>query len=301
MSLQDSTIALSLSIHRFGTTRGIKAEQLVTLMPGSTEQIREQYVSASKKLFQSKEYDAIVSLDNSATKSIKERSLPSLFRRGVYLVPTTLVGDIEERIGNYRIERQEKVDDFLHVYQYAEMAAKWKLDNLYDPTQYPSIAKMTSLFSIEVRWLDLGVPNSLAAVDPAIFAQAKADMIRNMQEAEEHCKALLRAEVLSLTQGLYTALQGLDDGTLKRFHTSHVEKITAWAQLFKEARNVANDTELTDVVERLQYAVEYAGDPAMLKQYDIVRKDVKTNLQGCLVELKTLTESCPLRAVNFDE
>ena len=301
MSLQDSTIALSLSIHRFGTTRGIKAEQLVTLMPGSTEQIREQYVSASKKLFQSKEYDAIVSLDNAATKSIKERSLPSLFRRGVYLVPTTLVGEIESKINNYRFERQEKVAEFLSVYEFAELDAKWKLDRLYDPTQYPSVAKMASLFSIETRWLDLGVPNSLASVDPTIFAQAKADMLRNMEEAEEHCKALLRAEVLSLTQGLYTALQGLDDGTLKRFHTSHVEKITAWTQLFKDARNVANDTELADVVERLQYAVEYAGDPAMLKQYDLVRKDVKTNLQGCLVELKTLTESCPLRAVNFDE
>lgn len=301
MSLQENTIALSLSIHRFGTSRGIKNEQLIDLMPYHDDQIREKFIGATKKLFQSREYDSIVRLDNSTVKELKARSLPSLLRRGIYLIPVGLVQQVNNTISDYAYRRQAKVEKFIDMYEYDLIDAKNMLGTLYDPMQYPSKERMAQLFSIEARWLDLGVPGSLALVDPAIFEQAKKEMLVHMQEAEEHCKALLRAEVMELSRCLHQALQGLDDGTLKRFHTSHTEKIKAWCDIFTEARNVTNDTELQEVVTKLRWSVDYVGDPAELKSESGVRSYVKKELEGCLTELKALTEACPLRSFKFEE
>lgn len=300
MSLHENTIALSLSIHRFGTSRGIKSEQLIDLMPHHDDQIREKFIGATKKLFQSKEYDAIVSLDNSTVKELKARSLPSMLRRGIYLVPTGLVQQVTNTIGEYAYTRQEKVHTFIMMYEYNLINAQSMLGALYDPMQYPSKERMAQLFSVEARWLDLGVPSSLALINPAIFEQAKKEMLAQMQEAEEHCKALLRAEVMELSKGLHQALQGLDDGTLKRFHLSHTEKIKAWCDIFSEARNVTNDKELQEVVTKLRWTVDYAGDSTELRSEVGVRSYVKKELEGCLTELKALTEACPLRTFDFE-
>jgi len=199
----------------------------------------------------------------------------------------------------YKAERQALIDAFSWSYDQARHEAQYELGSLYRAEEYPDVEQVINKFFIEVRYLELGVPGKLALIAPEAFAQAQAELVQTIEQGKAHIESILCAEAMELVQGLRGALQGLDDGTSKRFYESHLTKIVEWSALFLEARNVTGFQELSAVAAQIQ-AIALGCDKEALKRFSFIRKDVKTELDGALTTLKGLMEARPTRQIELD-
>jgi hypothetical protein len=295
----ENAICCSISIRSWGNSRSVKAADVSQYSNELAVQAAKKRVSLTKRLLECSEYQAIKSLDGHAGRWFAEHSVPSLFRNGVYAVPLTIMNQWTEYLEEYQGLRQTLVAAFYSAYNMARWDAEGELGPLFRLEDYPDAETVESKFSIEIRYLELGVPGKLALIAPEAFAKAQAELNASIEQGKAHIESILCQEAVEFVQGLRGALQGLDDGTLKRFYDSHIEKIVEWSSLFLDARNVTGFTELADVAERIK-AVALGCDTGALKKFAFIRKDVKAELDGALTTLKGLMEARPGRKMDLD-
>jgi hypothetical protein len=295
----EGTVCCSVSIHSWGNAKNVKAADVSQYSGELAEQAAKRRVSMTKRLLECAEYQAIKSRDGHAGKWFAEHSVPSLFRHGVYAVPLAMMNQWTEYLEEYQDARRILVGAFGHTYYTARWQAEAELGPLYRSEDYPDAETVASKFSVEIRYLELGVPGKLALIAPEAFAKAQAELTATVEQGKAHIESILCQEATELVQGLHGALQGLDDGTLKRFYDSHVEKIVEWSSLFLDARNVTGFTELADVAEQLK-TVALGYDTGALKKFGFLRKEVKAELDGALITLKGLMEARPARKLDLD-
>lgn len=295
----DNTVACSISIHAWGNSKGVKAADVSQYSNELASQAAKKRVSVTKRLLECKEYQAIKSRDGFAGKWFAEHSVPSMLRNGVYAVPCTIMSDWAEYLKVYQIERQCLVADFKDAYAGSRYDAQYELGELFRAEDYPDESTVADKFYVEVRYLELGVPGKLQLIAPEAFQKAHADLMASVEQGKAHIESILCAEAMELVQGLRNTLQGLDDGTLKKFYDSHVTKIAEWADLFLTARNVTGFDGLAAVAEQLK-ATALSCDKDSIKKFAFIRKDIKAELDGALVTLKGLMEAQSTRKIDLD-
>lgn len=296
----NSTIACSISIHSWGNSKGVKAGEVLGYSQDLAEKAANKRISMSKRLIECQEYKAIVSRDGHAGKWFAEHSVPSLFRKGVYCVPVAFMQEWTDYLESYGDERLDMVMAFERAYSDAAWNARQELGELYRAEDYPIANDVRARFWIDVRYLELSVPDRLEHIDPQTFARAREELAASVEQGKLAIEHILAEEAAELIAGLRTALSGLDDGTLKRFHDSHVEKIREWSGLFLAGRNVTNSTELADVVQSLQDIVTAQSIP-VLRSFEQVRATVKRDLAQCQSQLKEYMEARPSRRISLDD
>lgn len=307
MSLQDNTIAYQVSFHRWGIERKIKPGILSSLLPEERNLVESKMLSASKKIIQSDEYNTIVSQDGFAARWLAERAVPSILKKGVYLIPVAFVDQVNERMESYKFERQEVlVPAFLAVYSDQAYAAREMFylttggSQLFDSLEYPTVEKMATLFSLETSYISFDVPSQLQHVSEELFRREKERVEAAWQTAEEAINQLLIQECAELVEGLQTALKGLNDGTLKKFRDANVENLREWSQLFLQARNVTNNEELAEVVRCIQSTLAGVQRDDLKHDRSSLRQFVQGALSQAQIELKGMLEVQPERMIQFE-
>lgn len=295
----ENTVACSISIHAWGNSKGVKAAEVSQFSGELAAQAAKKRVSMTKRLLECKEYAAIKSRDGHAGQWFAAHSVPSLFRNGVYAVPLAMMNAWVQYLEAYQAERQALVSCFYSTYNVARWDAETELGPLFRIDDYPDVDSVVGKFSVEVRYLELGVPGKLALIAPEAFAKAQAELTATVEQGKAHIESILCAEAVELVQGLRGALQGLDDGTLKKFYDSHIQKIVEWSSLFLDARNVTGFDGLAAVAEQIK-AIALGCDKDTLKQFSFIRQEVKHELDGALVALKGLMEARPVRLIELD-
>jgi hypothetical protein len=298
-SIYENTIALSVSQHRFGNRRGIDKQQLSELMPDVD--ITQDMVAATKRLLDCEEFDAIQKLDTACTQWLRRQCVPSLFRRGIYLVPTNRVDEVDAYLVQYREQRAELVERFLNMYYDSIEQARTKLGVLFKAEQYPSLHRVEACFSVDIHYMDLSVSGRLATLSREIFDREIQAARDRMHEVEQAITALLRQEVLELTTHLINRLRGLDTGETRRFASSNVSNLAEWCQTFLSGRNVVEDSELQAHVERLQEVIEASDSPEVLRDNAAFRSRITRDFEAVREGLEALTERTPMRAMDVDE
>ncbi len=199
MSLQENTIAYSLVIHRWGIKRQIKPGLLASMLPTEKNLIEKKMLAASKRIIESPEYDKIVSRDGAASRWLVEHSVPSILKKGVYLVPTAFCEQVDEYMSDYKAEREwQLVPDFLAKYEaQAEMAQLLLGLELWDSLEYPTREKMASLFAVETSYISFDVPQNLKFVSDELFRREKERVEHAWQEAEQAVNQILIEECSS--------------------------------------------------------------------------------------------------------
>lgn len=292
MSLQENTIAYQLTIHRWGIRRQIPPVVLSSLMPGERDLVEKKMVSASKKIIESKEYDKIVSRDGYATRWLQEHSVPSLLKKGIYCIPTLLIGDVDSYMEGYKSERQyELVPQFLAVYEEQAQIARETLGaSLFDALEYPSVSKMESLFRVETSYVSFDVPESLKYVNAEYFRREQEKVREQWEVAERAINQLLVEECMELVTGLQAALTGLADGTIKRFREANLANLQEWSALFLKARNVTENQELEAVVQQIQSVLSGVTQQGVKYNTGNVQQHLREAMSGINVELKGMLE-----------
>lgn len=307
MSIYDNTIGLSVSIHGFGNSKGIDKATMAQVMPDLSDKALSEYVHTTRKLIVCEEFSAIQTLDNCYSAWLKRKSVPSLFRKGIYLVPLACVDDINTHRADYESQREKLVDQLGNVWEerWAESQAETGQKFGYMPC--PAWERVKARYYTEHKYLSLDVPGKLKYVSDEVFQQAQEEMRQRLLQVERDITAMLRAEALEQTQTLIDRLKGLDSGETKRFSQGHVLHLKEWCDTFLAGRNVTDDHELqaqaTELRDVLEQVISHDGTvpTSLLRDSYTFRTTVLNAVQTIGSALHELVEDIPVRQLTLED
>jgi hypothetical protein len=298
-TLSARTIAVQLEIKRLGVRK--KVPTTAIKVRGQTEETTDpDALRVSKELISCPEYDAILSLDSAFRSRLLKRAVPSMLRRGVYLVPVDLIERIDREIRAYQTTRETLVDTFVLVYGAAVDDAKARLSTLFDPADYPPKDDVRRAFDVRVQYVSFDVPASLERLSATVFERERSKLQASMQSAADEVRTYLRKGLLDLVAHLHDRLTpDPATGKPKIIRESTVESFQDWLSLF-EYRNVTDDAELEQLVNQCRRALDGADAPSLRKD-DKYREQLSAEMAGVKDSLGKMIVDRPARKFAWDD
>jgi hypothetical protein len=209
-------------------------------------------VTVSKELLECNEMAAITTLDGSIRRWIYARSLPSgVLKEGVYRLPLTLVDEVEVGLKDFGQQRLGLIDAFISVYPAKVEDARIRLRALYDATDYPPAEQIRESFDLQWRYLSLDVPQTISNV---LIKQEREKAMQDLTAEVDEIRLALRSSFAELVTHASSALVTAPDGKPKIFRDSLITNMNQFFSYF-DARNLTNDKELADLVEKAREAI----------------------------------------------
>ena len=290
-SIMDRAICLVIEFGGFGLSRKASTGSIVV-------NADKAMLALSKKLLKSKEHGAIVSLDLSIKKYLKQIALPSPMRNGTHLIPIPLVEEVERKLQAWRNERADLVEVFLAVYPQQLQDVQAELRDLYNPTDYPSCADLRGRYRLEWQYVDFGVPGKLKAISARLFEAERDKAATKLNEAAVEIKQALRTAFADLVSKMAQALGTTEDGKRRALRQSTLDNLAGFMQIF-EMRNIADDAELAALVKTARELM--AGKDREILKDDDVRQQIAQGFGTMADKLDTMIIDRGTRAIQLDD
>jgi len=290
-----NALLVTVSIHAFGIRRRA-GKQLTVTEDETGRAVDEKVLSIGKKLIDSGDYDAIVSLDGAFRREVERCALPSRFRRGTWLLPIRLLDWFEAELADYQAKRATLVDALCAAYARLIEEARVKLGPIFDARQYPDVDVVRACYRVDTQYESPGVPAALEAARPELFARESRKLRNAMEEAAQAARLALRQGLLNVVATVQDKLT-VEEGKRKRLTEAAVENLASWLELFED-RNITNDVDLADLVERCQRLMD-GVDRELLRDDTAVAAQVKAGFAEVTATLSVLVEDAPERRFDF--
>ena len=296
IAMQKPVIILDVTFHSLGIKR-----QVDTARDEIDIDTDRSMVAVTKDILDAKALRKIASLDGRIRQWLYKLALPArILKGGMYLVPVDLVSMIDGKLAEYDRERMGYVNAFLDEYPALIDEARGRLRTLFDAGDYPSAEIVRTAFRLDVRYLELNVPGSLATVSETLFNREKEKAERAWSEAASEVRDALRASLGGLTERLIARLSGPSaEGRRWVLREAVVSDMQEFLELF-DARNITNDAELSALVEKAKQIVS-GVDAATLRADDSLRATVKGGLEKLASNVNLLLSEKKKRAIAFDD
>lgn len=277
----DKTVCLSITFRAPGSKRNADLSKVDT-------DADKMELILSKRIFNSKSYQATHRINLNTRKWLETRSVPSPLRAGTYLIPVGLIDQVNERIDAAIAEYDEAADEFAE--EYPTLIVEWqkKLGSQFKVTDYPPKNDIRRRFRVDRMILN--------------FSPARPDEIDQNSEIEaaiEDIRCALRTGLLELVERLSDMVTNPEDGKKKRFSTKALATFQEWMTLFPD-RLVVDDDKLKKLADQAKKVLE-GKTVDDLKNPGKVRDSVKAGLMKVTTSLKKLLKDAPSRAFGSDE
>ena len=283
--LVNKTVFLKTRFRMLGTTRKVSGNDVLETDADMS------LLKVSKTLLNSPELGAIKKADGAMRKWLYNTCLP--FDMGIMLLPIGLVEKAEERMTQYRGQREELVDKFIAAYPaLCEQAIK-QLGSLYMASEYPTVDKIRAKFSFDWQYVRFSVPGHLKNISAVLFETEKEKYAAKLKVAQEEITAVMRESMLKLVSHLQERLKSTDDGKAKILKESAVKNLTEFLESF-DLRNVTDDSDLEELVNKARGLVT-GRDASQLRNSDELRTKVLSGLDSIMDSLSGLVEEKPGR------
>jgi hypothetical protein len=268
-------------------------------------------VKSSKVLIRSKAYEALCRSMNEIKAWCLERSMPSYFRSGMFVVRADQVGNVENALRE-KVQALEGPDGPLEKFLAAYPAdvenartapvKKGGLGPLFRQTDYPGIEQLRKLFGFEWYWLALGVPEN---IPDELRAEAGEKFKRRLMDAAEDIEAALRVEFQELMKHAEERLTNAPGEKPKTFRDSMLQNIAQFLEVF-DAKDVFGDQKLKAVVEETRKVLLKEDgtlklEPQKLRELASVRETAKKTFAAIREKLDGLVEEKASRRFDFAE
>ena len=258
---------------------------------------------SSKTLLEGELLNAIWAADASVDALIQYRySLPSLFKRSMYLVPNELVLEVvkilEEHLTVKRPALVKKWAD--EEYEGAIAQAETSLGPLFNRADYLSKEAAIASFTYSYQWVEFGVSQALKKLDITIATREAEKQEKMWLDASEGMRSLLRASMADLVTSMVGKLQPTtSDGRKRGFRKDATKNIQDFIETFK-ARDLTEDGELQALVTKVK-ALADGIDPELIKSDDALRAQVQQSFEAVKVELDRLVIEAPSRHIVLED
>tara|TARA_R110000824_G_scaffold198940_2_gene382969 strand:+ start:620 stop:1537 length:918 start_codon:yes stop_codon:yes gene_type:complete len=293
--LMTKTIAISVEFTSMGSHRKASLDGVEVAADAD-----EKRVGVHTKILKCPEMDAIHKLFQKLRTSLIDAKqglvLPSLFKRGVYLVPIASVDQVNTLLTEARSSLDAMVNALIEVYDLRIQEDSVALGTRFRASHYPLIADLREAFSVSWSFLSLAVDSQLESISSEIFAAQKKLSKEKEAAACEEIILVLRGAAYSLVATMDEMLSGFDkNGKPMRFYDSKITNLLNFMNNF-EVRNVMQDKELSDALGEMRGLLSGVS-PEALRTSDGLRLAVseqtgkiKDKLSGLMTSAKRKIE-----------
>jgi len=278
------TIAVSINFGSIGQSRKVS-------LTGVDIDADKDRLTLSAKILQCKEADAIRSLFTEVRLSLVDTRrgllLPSLFKRGVYLVPIASVEAVDGILKQGREDLAERVEALVAVYPERIEGDRLALGSKFSAAHYPSVSALREMFSISWRYLSLGASSQLESISASVYADEVQRVKIECASVGDEIKATLRGAALAMVTSMHERLAGFDaNGKPRIFRDSMVSNLLQFLNTF-EVKNVMNDSELSQTLSQMRGLLS-GVTPADLRSNEALRTAVGQQVGAIQTSLTAL-------------
>ena len=290
-SITERTICLNLNFSVLGTHRKLGADQIEV-------DADKTLVQASKTILESPELENVRKKDRAFKAWIASLALPSFFRDGIWLVPIGLVEHINERAEEYQTERETKlVPAFMDAYEGARDAAREGLRGIYDPADYPSAARVLSMFKFTWAWVTFSTPTTLKKISKAMFEKEAKKAAAHVESLKGQIEELLLLEMKQLVDHMVERLQPGKDGKPKVFRNTLTKNLSDFLGTVN-FRNVVDSEEISALSEQARQLLN-GVDAEELRKSEDIRVETAKGFEALKAQLDELTVEKPKRMITL--
>jgi hypothetical protein len=291
----ERSVAYVVNVSIFGVKRKVRKEK-VELTDNYGAHPDDNVVGVTKKILESKELDAIRSLDRAMRDALDRIALPSPLHNGIYLIPTELIERVDKLIEKYKVDREILIDRFIEAYQARIDEAQSKLNGLFEWGDYPSAEDARSRFKVESSFIEFGVPSRGLSAD--IYTREQENFQKRMQESADEIQLMLRETMKEMVDHMVAILTPSADGKYKKFYETSVTKLMDFLKDFS-ARNITDDADLEALVNQAK-SILSGVDIESLRNSSSFKENLQASMSTVKESLNTLVVAKG-RKFSFDE
>ena len=290
--VQSTMAAVRLSVTWLGVRKSLTASQ--RNIAADSFGAEGKFLSAGKKLLDTSHpaFKAVTAIRGRAVHYWKSMSLP-FPEPGLRLIPQDAVTEFDAQVTKFREELDDAVTKLESRYHEMFNAARNRLGDLFDPTDYPS--SLIGMFAIEHDYPSIEPPSYLQQLSPRLYQQECGRMRARFDEAVQLAEQMFLDELTKLIEHLTERLSGDTDGKPKVFRDTAVTNLTAFFERFQRL-NIRSNQQLDELVERARNVVNGVR-PQQLRDNQQLRRDVATQLSGVQSVLDGLLVDRPRRNI----
>ena len=288
--LARKTVFIKLHLGLLGNRRKVSSSQVEV-------DADKELIRVSKTLLDSPELQAIRTLDGDIRRYLYDTCLP--FDVGIHLLPLALLETVEERLGEFKVKREELVEVFLAAYPRLCQEAAARLRTLYNPADYPPVCEVRSHFTLSWQYVSYGVPEQLGEISARIFETERDKATEAMAEACDEIQQVMRASLLELVSHLRDRLTDQADSKPQRLRESTLQKLRGFLSTF-DLRNVVDDHELKEQVDKARALLEDVSTDT-LRNMPLIRARVREGMADLAAEMDVMVGDRVSRKFRFDE
>lgn len=290
--LRGTMAAVRLSFTWLGTRKSLTVEQ--KNQAADSFGAEGKFLSAGKKLLDTSHpaFKAVTAIKGRCQSYWRAISLPYP-EPGIRLITQRAITDFDRQIAVFRDELVEAVEELDRHYGDLRSAARRRLGDLFDPTDYP--VSLIGLFGIEHEYPSVEPPDYLRQLNPALYEQECRRVQARFDEAVQLAEQAFFDELAKLVEHLGERLNGETDGKPKVFRDTAVTNLTEFFERFRTLSVHSND-QLDDLVQRAQRLMN-GVEPQQLRDNTALRQRVATQLSGVQSSLDGLMVDRPRRNI----
>lgn len=246
-------------------------------------------VTTTKRMIDKKYLDPISKLDSAMRGDLYRIGLrPKFLGPGTIIVPIRLFNYTMAKIETFKQERERLVGRLIAQWEEAKLEIQLRNPDLYKEEEYPSIDEVRSMFSVDTQFFSVSFPEILERVNEDVYREHKAEAERQLEEALDEIKQGLRAGFYDLVLNLEDKVKGI--GTERKvFKTGFVKDMRMFLETF-DAKNLANDTELSNLVNQARRVLSGVSPEAIRNNLD-VRITIEQELGSIRETLDAMVEN----------
>lgn len=271
-----------------------------TLTPEQKTQAAEpfgaegDYLSARKKLLDTHHpaYKDVTAMRGKIGSYWKCLTLP-FPEPGVRLIRQEHVEEFNQQMTALRQELLQAVASLDQHYSELKQAARRRLGELFNPSDYPS--SLIGLFDLSWEFPNLEPPNYLLHLDERLYEQEKQRVAARFEEAVRLAEEAFLSEFARLVSHLTERLSVGEDGQRKVFRDSILGNLTEFFTRFRDL-NVRSNPELDDLVAQAQRLVE-GVQPQELRTSDALRQHISAQMASVVAQVDGMLVDQPRRRI----
>jgi len=253
-----------------------------------------KFLSAGKKLLDTSHpaFKAVTAIKGRCLSYWRAVSLP-FPEPGIRLIRQQGINDFDQQMAAFRTELTEAVKELDRMYVELRSAARHRLGDLFDASDYPM--SLIGLFGIEHEYPSVEPPSYLRQLNPELYEQECQRMQARFDEAVQLAEQAFTEELGRLVEHLGERLSGDVDGKAKVFRDTAVTNLTEFFQRF-QALNIRSNEQLDDLVSRAQQVLG-SIEPQLLRDNTSLRQRLVTQLSSVQSSLDGLMVDRPRRNI----
>jgi hypothetical protein len=288
------TVVMVLTTNRIGNRRKVDPESLNITDVHTQEEVNKEWLGVTRKLMDAPELKTIASIGNKAKAFVLSRSLPSLIKTGVYLLPNEFTDPVDAKLKEFEAEMRPHIESLARkLPEYKKEAA---LQPQFNEDQWPTADMIRSAFRISWRFLRI---DSAEGLSKKLYEEECRKAAAQGEELRHNIQQLLRAEFAAKVDHFIERLTPDGDGKTRKVQEGFIEKFREFNATFNP-RDITNDAKMRVLVGKAEFLLQNA-DTEGIQTNEQWREYMKHGFETIKTLLDPMITDKPHRSIRLED